>query len=55
LFGPPDTSPRAEAVESTDDLDRPDVDEALEQIDWESCRVGPACGAIVARDGSVLG
>ena len=55
LFGAPDTSPRSEAEESTDDLDRRDVDEALEQIDLEGCRVCPLCGAIVARDGSVLG
>jgi hypothetical protein len=55
LFGAPDTSPRSEAEESTDDLNRRNVDEALEQIGWEGCRVCPSCGAIVARDGSVLG
>ena len=55
LFGAPDTSPRSEAEELTGDPAGWDVDEALEQIDLEGCRVCPLCGAIVARDGSVLG
>jgi hypothetical protein len=55
LFGALDRFPLSEAEESMDDLDRRDVDEALEEIDREGCRVCPSCGAIVARDGSVLG
>jgi hypothetical protein len=32
-----------------------DFDEALEHISSEGCCVCPLCGAIVARDGTVLG
>jgi hypothetical protein len=46
------SSPRTE--QSSDEaLDR-DIDELLEQIDMEGCRVCPLCGARVARGGSVL-
>jgi hypothetical protein len=55
LFGSPDTSPRSPAQESEDELAGWDVDEALEQLDLEGCRGCPLCGAIVARDGTVLG
>jgi hypothetical protein len=55
LFGSPDTSPRSEAEESADEPDGRDIDEALEQMDLEDCKICPLCGAIVARDGSVLG
>ena len=55
LFRAPGTTPRSDAEESTDDLDGRDVDEALEEIDWEGCRVCPSCGAIVARDGTAPG
>ena len=55
LFGAPGTTPRSDAEESADDLAGWDVDEALEQIGSEGCRVCPLCGAIVASDGSVLG
>ena len=41
--------------EPTNDPAGQDFDEALEQIAWERCCVCPLCGAIVARDGSVLG
>jgi hypothetical protein len=55
LFGALDTTPSSDAEESADELAGWDVDEALEQLDLEGCRVCPLCGAIVARDGSVLG
>ena len=48
LFFCPDDEP-------TNDPAGQDFDEALEQIAWEGCCVCPLCGAIVARDGSVLG
>jgi hypothetical protein len=40
--------------ESTNDPAGPDFDEALEQIASEGRCVCPLCGAIVARDGSVV-
>ena len=55
LFGAPGTTPRSDAEESADDLAGWDVDEALEQLDLEGCRVCPLCGAIVARDGTAPG
>jgi hypothetical protein len=55
LLEAPDASPSSAAEESTNDPVGQDFDEALEQIGWEGCRVCPLCGAIVARDGSVLG
>ena len=55
LFGALDTTPRADAEEFADDLAGCDVDLALEQLDLEGCRVCPLCGAIVARDGPMLG
>jgi hypothetical protein len=55
LFGALDTTPSSDAEESADELAGWDVDEALEQLDLEGCRLCPRCGAIVARDGSVLG
>jgi hypothetical protein len=55
LFGALDTTARFDAEESADDLAGCPVDLALEQFDMEGCRVCPLCGAIVARDGSVLG
>jgi hypothetical protein len=55
LFEESDAVPLFEAEESTDDPAGWDVDEALEQIASEGCRVCPLCGAIVASDGSVLG
>ena len=55
LFRALDTTARFDAEESADDLAGCDVDLALEQLDMEGCRVCPLCGAIVARDGSVLG
>ena len=54
-FEEPDAAPPFEAEASTDDSTGRDVDEALEQICSEGCRVCPLCGAIVASDGSVLG
>jgi hypothetical protein len=54
-FEEPDAAPTFGAEESTDDPAGRDVDEALEQIGSEGCRVCPLCGAIVADDGSVLG
>jgi hypothetical protein len=47
-----DVAPPFEAEESTDDPAGRDVDEALEQMGSEGCRVCPLCGAIVASDGS---
>ena len=55
LFGALDTTPRLDAEKFADDLAGWDVDLALEQLDMEGCRGCPLCGAIVARDGSVLG
>ena len=55
LFGTLDTTARFDAEESADDLAGCADDLALEQLDMEGCRVCPLCGAIVARDGSVLG
>jgi hypothetical protein len=55
LFEGPDMAPHFEAEEATDDPAGRDVDEALEQMGSEGCRVCPLCGAIVASDGSVLG
>jgi hypothetical protein len=55
LFGALDTTPRPDAEKFADDLAGWDVDLALEQLDMEGCRGCPLCGAIVARDGSVLG
>jgi hypothetical protein len=55
LFGALDVAPPFEAGESTDDPAGRDVDEALEQMGLEGCRLCPLCGAIVASDGSVLG
>jgi len=55
LFGALDASPPFTAEESTNNPVARDVDEALEQIAFEGCCVCPLCGAIVARDGSVLG
>ena len=55
LFGALDTTPRSDAEELADELAGWDVDEALEQLDLEGCRGCPLCGAIVARDGTVLG
>jgi hypothetical protein len=55
LFGALDASSPSTAEGPTNDPAGPDVDEALEQIVLEGCGVCPLCGAIVARDGSVLG
>ena len=55
LFGALDTTPRSDAEELADELAEWDVDEALEQLDLEGCRVCPLCGGIVPRDGDVLG
>jgi hypothetical protein len=55
LFGALDTTPRPDAEEFADDLAGWDVDLALEHLDMEGCRGCPLCGAIVARDRSVLG
>jgi hypothetical protein len=54
-FEVPDAVLPFEAEESTDDPVGRDIDEALEQIGSEGCRVCPLCGSIVASDGSVLG
>jgi hypothetical protein len=54
LFGAPDASPFSTAGESTNDPAGQDFDEALEQIGSNGCRVCPLCGAIVARDGTVM-
>jgi hypothetical protein len=40
--------------ESTNEPAGRDFDEVLEQIASDGCCVCPLCGAIVARDGSVL-
>jgi hypothetical protein len=53
--GGPDASPFSRDGESTDDLIRRIVAEALEQMAPERCCVCPLCWAIVASDGSVLG
>jgi hypothetical protein len=53
--GEPDLFPFCPDDEPTNDPAGQDFDEALEQIAWERCCVCPLCGAIVARDGSVLG
>ncbi len=50
----PDLFPFCPDDEPTNDPAGRDFDEALEQIAWEGCCVCPLCGAIVARDGSVL-
>ena len=55
LFGALDTTPRSDAEELAEELAGWGVDEALEQLDLEGCRVCPLCGAIVARDGTALG
>jgi hypothetical protein len=54
-FQTPDAAGFSPNRESTNDPAGRDFDEALEQIGLEGCRVCPLCGAIVARDGSVLG
>jgi hypothetical protein len=55
LLGESDAADPFEAEASAGDPSGRDVDEALEQIGTEGCRVCPLCGAIVASDGSVLG
>ena len=55
LYEGPGAAVPFEAEETTNDPVGRDLDEALEQIGMESCSVCPLCGAIVARDGSVLG
>jgi hypothetical protein len=50
-----DAAHPSEAEGPRDDPAGWDVDEAIEQITSEGCRVCPLCGAIVASDGSVLG
>ena len=55
LYEEPDAAVPFEAEEATDDSSDRGIDGALEQIGMEGCRVCPLCGAIVARDGSVLG
>jgi hypothetical protein len=55
LFEERDAALPSKAEESIVDRPGSDVDEALEQIDLEGCRVCPLCEAIVASDGSVLG
>jgi hypothetical protein len=55
LFGERNASLPSKTEESTNNAAGRDVDEALEQIDLDGCRTCPLCGAIVARDGSVLG
>jgi hypothetical protein len=52
---PPDAPRFSPTRESSNDPAGRDFDEALEQIGLEGYRVCPLCGAIVARDGSVLG
>ena len=51
----PDELLFAQDGESTNDSAGRDFDEALEQIASEGRCVCPLCGAIVARDGSVVG
>jgi hypothetical protein len=55
LYEEPDAAVPFEAGVATTDPVRRDLDEALEQIGMEGCRVCPLCGAFVARDGTVLG
>jgi hypothetical protein len=55
LFEDSDVGPPFEDEQGTNDPAGPDVDEALEQIGSEGCRVCPLCGAIVASDGAVPG
>ncbi len=52
LFGTPEAFPGYAAEASRDDPVGGDVDEALEQMASNGCRVCPLCGAIVARDES---
>jgi hypothetical protein len=54
-FGTHDASAPVPSEPSTNDGDGRDVDEAIKQISSEGCTVCPLCGAIVARDGSLLG
>jgi hypothetical protein len=55
LYEVPHAAVPFEAEEATNDPVGRVIDEALEKIGMEGCRVCPLCGAIVARDGSVLG
>ncbi len=55
LAGGPEAIPFASEEESTYDPARRIIAEALEQLSSERCCVCPLCGAIVGRDGSVLG
>jgi hypothetical protein len=54
LFEAPDAFPRSAAEESMIDRAGQDFDKALEQIGSNGCSVCPLCGAVVARDGSVV-
>jgi hypothetical protein len=54
LLSVPDGLPGAGAGESTGDPAGGEIDQALEQFASDGCRVCPLCGAIVARDGSVM-
>jgi hypothetical protein len=54
LYGALELCSCSAAEESTNDTVGEDFDEALEQTASEGCKVCPLCGAIVARDGSVL-
>jgi hypothetical protein len=54
LFEEPDAALPFEAEELKDDPIGRDVDEALEQMGLGGFKVCPLCGAIVARDGTVL-
>jgi hypothetical protein len=55
LFEELEAALSSEAEESTNSPAGWDVDEAIEEMGSEGCRVCPLCGAIVASDGSVLG
>jgi hypothetical protein len=55
LSGAPDAAPDPTAEAPRTKPTGPDFDEALEQIVSNECRICPLCGAIVARDGSVVG
>ncbi len=50
----PDASPFVWDEESPNAPAEQVLDDALEQIASEACRVCPLCGAIVARDGTVV-
>jgi hypothetical protein len=54
LLGAPDAFPGSTAEAPRNDPAGQDFDEALEQIVSNECRVCHLCGAIVARDGSVV-